>query len=150
MTKRTASRKGQDPLVNARSGANGASRKDILVQCRSCLKPIKPKSWRKADFVERPMGRTAGIPMRFSPFPTAGVPFMALPPIRIASFAVGSSSPILASIISRAFPASWPSLSRDTFSSRDTGIASAELTAGSCPGPWMSSCGLSRLATWKA
>jgi endogenous inhibitor of DNA gyrase (YacG/DUF329 family) len=33
-----------DPLVNASGGANGASRKDILIQCGSCLKTFKPKS----------------------------------------------------------------------------------------------------------
>lgn len=44
MKTRPSPRKGRDPLVNASSGANGASRKDILVSCGFCLKRFKPKS----------------------------------------------------------------------------------------------------------
>lgn len=40
----TNPRNRQDPLVNASGGANGASRKDILVSCQSCLGTFKPKS----------------------------------------------------------------------------------------------------------
>lgn len=38
----TKARIGLDPLVNASSGANGASRKDILVSCGFCLKRFRP------------------------------------------------------------------------------------------------------------
>ncbi len=44
MKTRTSPRNGRDPFVNASSGANGASRKDILVSCGFCLKRFKPKS----------------------------------------------------------------------------------------------------------
>jgi len=35
-------RLGLNPLVNASSGANGASNKDILISCEFCLKSFQP------------------------------------------------------------------------------------------------------------
>ena len=67
---------GLNPLVNASSGANGASSKDILVSCEFCLKSFQPYRssqrfcgarcrllfWAAGELVsEREAGNAAGI-----------------------------------------------------------------------------------------